>query len=179
MHGILTLSAVHLARMKTVNLRRIYTRAAVFYQNQGLRKCCSSLFCCCSSFSIPPSPWPSLIQTHCGRLLSDNPLCAGCTSNLSAADYLQSNILKPLLQWDDLEQRLTDDARLSFEKLREAIYVFDTDSSRHAYLKAIDVTQDSLIELIDRLHRVAAATRVAIGMPSIYVALLRTYGSLA
>ena len=84
-----------------------------------------------------------------------------------------------MLQWDDLEQRLTDDARLSFEKLREAIYVFDTDSSRHAYLKAIDVTQDSLIELIDRLHRVAAATRVAIGMPSIYVALLRTYGSLA
>ncbi|KAE8420045.1 hypothetical protein BDV36DRAFT_281825 [Aspergillus pseudocaelatus] len=196
MHGILALSAVHLAQTKSVNLRPTYISTAVSHQNQALTTFRSSLHNINESNSVAMFAFASIATVHSfafpqepgspdPRFTVDD-LCQVIVFaqgvhqiSVSAADYLQNSIFKPLLQWDGLEQRLTDDARLSFEKLREAIYVLDTESTHHAYLKTIDGIQDSLAEILGGFHGVAAATRVAIRMPVIYVALLRNYDPLA
>ncbi|KAE8168665.1 C6 zinc finger domain protein [Aspergillus tamarii] len=197
MHGILALSAVHLAQTKCVNLRpTTYIGIAVSHQNQALAAFRSSLKNINESNSVAMFAFASIATIH-SFAFPQEPGSPGPRSTLddvcqvivfaqgvhqiaiSAAEYLQNSIFKPLLQWDDLDQILTDDARLSFENLREALYALDTESTRHAYLKAVDSTQDSLAEILGGFNGVAAATRVAIRMPSIYVALLRTYDPLA
>ncbi|KAA8645149.1 uncharacterized protein ATNIH1004_009366 [Aspergillus tanneri] len=97
----------------------------------------------------------------------------------SAAGYLQNSMFKQLFQWDGSEQRLTDDAWLSFEELRDSVSFIGAEDARPSYLKAIDCIQDSLAEVSGGFDAVAAVTRIAIRLPSLYVTLLHEYDPLA
>ncbi|KAF7587824.1 hypothetical protein BBP40_006676 [Aspergillus hancockii] len=196
MHGILALSAVHLARAKGENLKPTYISTAVSHQNHALtifrpsldnitESNSKALFAFSSivtvySFAFPQAPGSLDPRMTVDDLCQVIVFARGVHQILvHAADYLQDSTFKPLLQWDDLEQKLTEEAGLAFKELRKAIHVLGAENTRHSYLTTIDCIQDSLAEILGGFRAVAAATRIAIRMPPMYITLLREYDSLA
>jgi hypothetical protein len=196
MHGILALSAVHLGRTKSDHLKSVYISTAVSHQDQALsvfrqsldninESNSKALFAFASIITVYSFAFPEASGSTDPRMAVDD-LCQvivfarGVHQILvKAADHLQGSIFKPLLQWDGLEKNLTEEAWLAFGNLHEAIHDLVTDDTRHSYLMAVECIQGSLAEILGGFRAVAAATRVAIKMPPMYVALLREYDPLA
>ncbi|KAI9368164.1 hypothetical protein BJX61DRAFT_525222 [Aspergillus egyptiacus] len=196
MHGILALAAVHLARTKHEGSKSMYLSAAVSHQSQALTAFCPLLDNITDSNSVAIFAFASIVTVY-SLAFPEAPDCPDPRMAVDdlcqvivfaqglhqifarAADHLQDSILKPLFQWHDLEQRLTDDACFAFEELRDAVYLHGAEYAHHSYLKTIDCIQDSLAEISGEFNAVAAATRIAIRMPSIFVTLLRNYDPLA
>lgn len=81
---------------------------------------------------------------------------------VQAAESLHDSMFRPLLQWNGLEQKLTQEARLAFERLYEGIHTFAADGLRCDYLRAIECVQEGLAEILGGSTAVAVASRIAI-----------------
>lgn len=196
MHGVLALSAIHLAQMKDQHRRSTYIAKAVSHQSQALTVFRPSLHTINESNSMPLFAFASIVTVYAFAFPavpdSSDPRAAvddiyqvivfaqGLHQILNGdAEHLQNSILRPLFQWDDVEKRLTEDASSALNGLREAVYALSAEGTRESYLKALNSIQDSLCEVLSGFDAVATATRTAIRMPSMYVALLRKYDPLA
>jgi hypothetical protein len=179
MHGILALSAVHLARAKSEYLKPVYINRAASHQNQALAKfrpllvninqsnsramfaysCLITVysFGCCQE--LHPTDHRTTIDSLCQVII----FARGVHQiSLKAADALRDSIFKPVLQWEGLQQNLSEETRLNLERLREAIRCLASDNSRHDYIGAVMCIQDGLSEIFGGFTAVATATRVAI-----------------
>ncbi|KAE8372000.1 C6 zinc finger domain protein [Aspergillus bertholletiae] len=196
MHGVLALSAVHLARTRNKDPMSLYINTAVSHQNQALALFRPSLdninesnaramFAFASivtvySIAFPQAPGSLDPQRAIDDLCQVIVFARGVQQILvKAADYLQDSIFKPLLQWGDLEKRLPEEAHVAFKNLCEVIHDLGADNARYSYLATIDCIQDSLAEVCGGFGAVAAATKVAIRMPPTFILLVRQYDPLA
>lgn len=196
MHGILALSAVHLARTKNESLKPAYISRAASHQNQALAKFrpllmnispsnSKPMFAYASlitvySFGSSQEPHPSDFRTTIDNLCQVIVLARGVHQiSVKAADALQDSMFRPILQWKSLQQNLTQETKRTFERLHEAIRSLTSDDIRRAYFGAIICIQDGLAEILGGSTAVATATRVAIRMPPGYVGLLRNYDPFA
>lgn len=98
---------------------------------------------------------------------------------VNAADSLYDSMFQPLLQWDGVEQKHIEEARLDFDRVREAIHILAADDTRYDYLMAVKCIQEGLAQVIGGFTAAAAATKLAIRMPPQFADLLREHDPLA
>lgn len=199
MHGILALSSLHLARTKSDYPKSLrYIGTAVSHQNQALATFRPSLdninpsnskamfafasIITVSAFGFPRAsasdfiaPWAAIDDLYQAITFA-----RGAHYILvQAAESLRNSMFRPLLQWDGLGQRLTEEARLAFERLYEEIHTLAADELRCDYLRAIECMQEGLAEILGGSTALAVASRVAIRIPARYMDLLREHDPLA
>lgn len=136
MHGILALSALHLARVRNDHRRPAYSSLAVAHQNQALvlfreslgdinASSAKAMFSFASvvvlyTFGFPHEPNSSSPWTCIDDLLQVIVLIRGVQQVINTASTsLRDSSFKPLLQIQEHEFFLPDDARLALEELHE------------------------------------------------------------
>lgn len=198
MHGILALSALHLARTKG-DSRAAYIGAAVAHQNQALAlfrerlddidsSNAKAMFALSSivavyAFGFPQSPDSGDPRTCVDDLYRVLVLSRGVQQVISkASSSLQESSFRPLLQFDDYTPYLPDSARSAIERLREANHDCGARDSTHdttSHGLAIDKLAEELSAVYGGLNSITVAGRWAIRLKPHYVDSLRERKPLA
>jgi len=198
MHGILALSALHLARTRNDHRRPIYSSLAVAHQNQALAMFrellgdindtnAKAMFSFASvvvlyTFGFPHEPNPNNPWTCIDDLLQIIVLIRGVQQvNNTASLSLRESNFKPLVPARDFEPVLPDDARLALEELLEANNACGAEDETHD-TKVYEDTIDKLAQAIGLLNVDNSMTSIglwAIRIKPAYVDLVREHMPLA
>lgn len=198
MHGILALSALHLARIRDDHRRPAYSNLAVAHQNQALTlfrellddinaSNAKAMFSFASvvalyTFGFPhepdlSDPWSNIDDLH--QVLV---LIRGVQQVVNRASAsLRDSDFSPLLQLEDHEPFLPDDARLALEELFEANGICGAQDETHD-TELYESTIHNLIETLEKIHQdtsLASVGRWAIRLKPRYVDLVQERAPLA
>lgn len=199
MHGILAVSALHLARIKPDTSRPTYIGTAVAHQNRALAPFrellgdinpsnAKAMFAFASivvvyAFGFPNTPHPNDPGAVVDDLYQILVLCRGVQQVINrASTSLRHSSFSPLLQLDEYTPYLPDDARAAIERLREANHACGQQDSAHdtaAYARVIDNIAEELSAVHGGLDSITVACRWAIRLPPRSVDLLRQRSPLA
>ena len=198
MHGILALSALHLARIRDDHRRPAYNSLAVAHQNQALALFrdllgdindtnAKAMFSFASvvvlyTFGFPHEPDLSDPWTDIDDLHQVLVLIRGVQQVVNRASTpLRHSNFSPLLQLHDYEPVLSDDARLALDELLEcnsACGVHDETYDTEIY----EATIQNLRETLEKIHQdssLASVGRWAIRLKPRYVDLVQEHAPLA
>ncbi|OJJ48113.1 hypothetical protein ASPZODRAFT_150416 [Penicilliopsis zonata CBS 506.65] len=189
MHGILALSALHLARTKSDQLRPGYMSTAIAHQNHALslfrgllNDINSSNAKAIFSFSTivlvysfgfshtsdTRDPWNTLADIHQVLILAH-----GLRQVLQESrGALQDSTFNPLMQLEPEEFTLPEDARVALGHLHEANNSLGSYGGNHQtmmYSKALGAIGNALGEVSAGLSSINVACKLAIRLPRKYV----------
>lgn len=194
MHGILALSALHLARTGPEPSRRAeYLNRAVSHQNQALalfRELLSdvnegnakAMFAFASivvvyTFGFPHTPDVQDPWTCIDDLYQVLILTRGVQQVIrSPAEYLNESTFAPVLHVDETYAPLPEDSAIAIRHLREAnelCHVHDATHEKEIYAATIDNIAEMLSWVYGGTTTSVIAGRWAIKLPSRYLELLR------
>ena len=198
MHGILALSALHLARIRDDHHRPAYKSLAVAHQNQALTlfrellddindSNAKAMFSFASvvalyAFGFPHEPdlndpWTNIDDLH--QVLV---LIRGVQQVVNRASTpLRHSDFSLLLQLDDHEPLLSDDARLALEELLEVNSVCGAQDETHD-TEIYEAVIQNLMETLSKIHQDSSLTSVgrwAIRLKPRYVDLVQEHAPLA
>lgn len=194
MHGILALSALHLARTGPEPSRRAaYLNRAVTHQNQALalfrellgdinESNAKAMFAFAGivvvyTFGFPHTPDVQDPWTCVDDLYQVLVLARGVQQVIrSPADYLSHSNFAPILQVEEVHARLPDDATATINNLHEANEVCGARDQSHeteVYTATIDNVAEMLSWVYGGMTSSVIAGRWAIKLPSRFLELLR------
>ena len=199
MHGMLALSALHIARLSSDKRRAEYMAIAVGHQNRALAlfrpllrdvnaSNCNATFALSSivtvfafAFTQPSGPMGTLaaVDDLCQVFL----LARGMQHILNASlSWVMDGKLRPLLTLEDHNSGLPDDARLALQRLgdlNDAMSASDQHHERDVYGKTISLLEDVLDRLYNNPKKPNIAVMFAIKIPERYIGLLREHKPMA
>ncbi|RJE25842.1 hypothetical protein PHISCL_01818 [Aspergillus sclerotialis] len=198
MHGILALSALHLAHIKPAN-RPTYISTAVAHQNQALAlfrerlgdinpSNAKAMFAFSSivvvyAFGFTQSSDSGDLTASVDDLCQVLVLARGVQEVINkASPSLRESSFKPILQVDDYTPYLPDSARSALEQLREANRVCGTQDATHdtvSYGQVIDNLSEELSAVHGGFNSISVAGRWAIRVKPNYMESLRERRPLA
>lgn len=194
MHGILAVSALHLARTDTEpSQRSSYLTRAVAHQNQALalfreilgdinESNAKAMFAFASivvvyTFGFPPTPDIQDPWTSIDDLYQVLVLTRGIQQVIrSPSDYLSQSSFAPILQVEPISAPLPDDAASTINHLYEANEVCGSRNECHEteiYTATIDNLAEMLSWVYGGMTASVIAGRWAIRLPSRFMELLR------
>jgi hypothetical protein len=200
MHGILALSALHLARTGPEPSRRAaYLNRAVMHQNQALalfrellgeinESNAKAMFAFAGivvvyTFGFPHTPDVQDPWTCVDDLCQVLVLTRGVQQVIrSPADHLSHSNFAPILQIEEVHGRLPDDATATINNLHEANEVCGARNQFHeteVYTATIDNVAEMLGWVYGGLTSTVIAGRWAIKLPQRYLELLRERDPMA
>ena len=198
MHGLLALSALHLARIKQ-DKRATYISTAVAHQTQALAlyrerlddinpSNAKSMFAFSSiivvyAFSFTQPSDSGDLRSSVDDLYQVLVLSRGVQEVINkASSSLMESSFKLILQVDDYSPYLPDSARSALEQLREANRACGAQDETHdtsAYGQVIDNLSEELSAVHGGLNSISVAGRWAIRLKPKYVESLREHKPLA
>ncbi|KAI9925716.1 hypothetical protein AWENTII_012175 [Aspergillus wentii] len=199
MHGIMSLSALHLARTKDNHRRPEYISTAVAHQNQALAlfreflgdvnsSNAKAMFAFAGivvvySFGFPQTPGWKDPWTCVDDLLQVLVLCRGVQQVLSASSTsVRDSSFGPLLRLDDYESYLPENIRSALERLQEANEAYGAHDATHEtdlYHDTIEKLEQMMSAMHGGMNSMTVVCRWAIRVESAYVDLLREHRPLA
>ncbi|KAJ5895590.1 hypothetical protein N7495_007281 [Penicillium taxi] len=200
MHGILALSALHLARTgPDTSKRTVYLNRAVAHQNQALalfrgllgdiqEKNAKAMFAFASivvvyTFGFPHTPdtqdpWTCVDDFHQVLVLT-----RGIQQVIrSPASFLGDNSFAPIFQIDEVRVPLLEPASTNLKRLRDAnerCAVRDSSHEVEVYTATINDMEDMLSWVYGGMNASAVAGKWAITLPQRYLELLQDREPLA
>lgn len=200
MHGILAVSALHLARIKPETSRPTYIGTAVAHQNRALAlfrellgdinpSNAKAMFAFASivvvyAFGFPNTPHPNDPGAVVDELYQVLVLCRGVQQviNISrTSSSLQDSSFSALLQLDEYTPYLPDDTRAAIDRLREANNACGRQDPAHdtaVYAQVIDNIAEELSAVHGGMDSITVACRWAIRLKPRFVDLLREHSPL-
>ncbi|EAU38582.1 conserved hypothetical protein [Aspergillus terreus NIH2624] len=199
MHGILALSALHLARTHDDHRRPTYLGTAVAHQNQALAYFRESLndinasnakavFAFASIVAIyalgfPHPPDPKDPQTCLDDLLQVFNLSRGVQQVLAqATPAIKDTDWEIILQLDDYDSTLPEEESSALRRLREVNEACGAQDPHHdpsVYATALENLEDMTAGIHGGLTPITVACRWAIKMKASYVEAIREHNPLA
>lgn len=199
MRGILAASAIHLARIRGDHNRPMYNSLAVAHLNRALAlfrellgdinaSNAKAMFSFASvvvlyTFGFPREPDSSHPWTSIDDLYQVLVLIRGIQQVINTASTsLFDSDFSPLLQLEEREPCLPDDARLALEELLEANNTCGAHDEAHGtevYEDAVYKTMDAMSMIHQDLISISTAGRWAIRLKPEYLGLVRDHAPLA
>ncbi|KAL4897459.1 hypothetical protein BDV59DRAFT_197753 [Aspergillus ambiguus] len=199
MHGILALSALHIARTCDDHRRPTYLSTAVSHQNQALASFRESLndinasnakamFAFASivvvyALGFPHSPDSKDPQSCLEDLLQVFTLSRGVQQVLSqATPAIKDTDWEVILQLDDYDTTLPEEESSALQRLREVNSACGAEDPHHdaaAYDMVLDNLEDMAAGVYGGLTSITVACRWAIKMRPEYAGALRSHSPLA
>jgi hypothetical protein len=193
MHGMLALSALHIARQSSETRRSTYMGVAVAHQNQALallRPVLGSINASNSNatfalssivtafaFGFPQPSGPTNTLAAVDDLCQVFLLSRGMQHVLNACiEWVSDGVLSPVIKLNDYDSGLPDDAKLAIQRLRElndSLGINDPLYEKDVYGIAIDELETTLDRLYGNPKRPNIAIMWAIKAPQRYLDLLR------
>lgn len=199
MHGILALSALHIARLSSDTRRSTYMGIAVGHQNKALAlfrpvlgsidaSNCNATFALSSivivfAFGFPQPSGPMDTLAAVDDLYQVFLLSRGMQQVLNASiNWVSDGVLSPLVTLDDYNPGLPHDAKLAIQQLFELNDSL-SNSDPHHETEVYRATIHQLGDVLDRLYgnpkKPNIAVMWAIKIPSRYLDLLREHKPMA
>lgn len=199
MHGMLALSALHIARLSSDNRRSTYMGIAVGHQNKALALFRPVLGCidasnCNATFALssiitafgfgfpqPSGPMDTLASVE--DLYQVFLLSRGMQHVLNVSqNWVLDGALRTLIKLDDYNAGLPDDAKLAIQRLRElndSLVTSDLYHEPDVYRKTIDELEIVLDRIYGNPTRPNIAVMWSIKIPQRYLDLLREHKPMA